>query len=508
MKNLLELNAWQSLNEHFFNIKHLKMKDMFQYDEGRADKYTYELNNIYFDLSKNRINFDTFSYFVDLSKSLKFHNRIPELFNGEKVNNTEDRAALHTALRAYDNILFDEIANERTAFLQRAEDIISDDNIQHIVQLGIGGSYIGPKMVNEALYNFSNQRFTIDYIANTDDTDFEKVFSKIEISKTIFIVASKSLSTSETQYNLNKVLDKVGISQPNNQFICLTASPDRALEIGFTKNNILTFCSSIGGRYSLWSSIGFTIALNIGKENFEELLKGAEIADKHFSETEDYFQNIPFLLAYINVWYRNFFDLRAKANIPYSDALKYLPEYLQQLEMESLGKIIDKQGNKVKYATGGTLFGNIGTNCQHSFFQMLHQGVDIIPVDFIAIADSDTRLLANCFAQSRALMMGQDLSEVDEDEVTGYNTHKFFPGNIPSNTIMFDKLTPSTLGTFLAIQEHKVFVQSVIWNINPFDQFGVELGKTIAKDIEQSIISEDNHFDSSTNSLISRVNHK
>lgn len=507
MKNLLELNAWQSLNEHFFNIKHLKMKDMFQYDDGRADKYTYELNNIYFDLSKNRINFDTFSYFVDLSKSLKFHNRIPELFDGEKVNNTEDRAALHTALRAYENVRFQEIAEERTAFLVKAEKIIANEKIKHVVQLGIGGSYIGPKMVNEALHEYSNHRFTIDYITNTDNTDFDKVFNRIDIEKTIFVIASKSLNTSETQYNLNKVLERLGLSQPNDQFICLTANREQALEIGFSADNILTFCDSIGGRYSLWSSIGFTIALNIGKENFEELLKGAEIADKHFAETEDYFQNIPFLLAYINVWYRNFFDLRAKANIPYSDALKYLPEYLQQLEMESLGKIIDKQGNKVNYATGSTIFGNIGTNCQHSFFQMLHQGIDIIPVDFIAIADSDTRLLANCFAQSRALMMGQDLSEVAEDEVTGYNTHKFFPGNIPSNTILFDELTPSTLGTYLAIQEHKVFVQSVIWNINPFDQFGVELGKTIAKDIESSIIAKDNHFDSSTNNLINRIKH-
>ncbi|MER3329521.1 MAG: glucose-6-phosphate isomerase, partial [Candidatus Kapaibacterium sp.] len=485
----------------------LKMKDMFQYDDARAEKYTYELNNIYFDLSKNRINFDTFSYFVDLTKSLKFHNRIPELFNGEKVNNTEDRAALHTALRAFDNIQFEEIANERTAFLKRAEEIIADENVKHIVQLGIGGSYIGPKMVNEALHKFSNRRFTIDYIANTDDTDFDKVMSRINLDKTIFVIASKSLSTSETQYNLSKVLGKLSLFHPNEQFICLTASRERALEIGFSEANILKFCNSIGGRYSLWSSIGFTIALNIGRVNFENLLKGAEKADKHFAETEDYFQNIPFLLAYINIWYRNFFDLRAKANIPYSDALKYLPEYLQQLEMESLGKIIDKQGNKVNYATGNTIFGNIGTNSQHSFFQMLHQGIDIIPVDFIAIADSDTRLLANCFAQSRALMMGQELSEVAVDEVTGYNTHKFFPGNIPSNTIMFDELNPSTLGTFLAIQEHKVFVQSVIWNINPFDQFGVELGKTIAKDIEPSIISKDNHFDSSTNNLINRVKH-
>ena len=502
MKNLLELNAWQSLNEHFFNIKHLKMKDMFQYDEKRAEKYTYELNNIYFDLSKNRINFDTISYFVDLTKSLKFHNRIAELFDGDKVNNTEDRAALHTALRAFDEIKFEKIAQERTMFLEKAENIIADNGIDHIVQLGIGGSYIGPKMVKEALSSYSNGRFTIDYIANTDTTDFDKVFSKINIEKTLFIVASKSLNTSETQYNLNKVISKLGLSAPNEKFYCLTANREKAIQLGFNPDNILTFCNSIGGRYSLWSSIGFTIVLNIGRKNFEELLKGAEIADTHFAETDDYFHNIPFLLAYINIWHRNFFDLRAKANIPYSDALKYLPEYMQQLEMESLGKLIDKQGNKVKYATGGTIFGNIGTNSQHSFFQMLHQGVDIIPVEFIAIANSDSKLIANCFAQSRALMLGQELSDLNSNN----DNHRFFPGNIPSNTILFDKLTPSTLGSFLAIQEHKVFVQSVIWNINPFDQFGVELGKTIAREIESNYETQDHSFDSSTNNLLKRIN--
>lgn len=506
MKNLLELNAWISLQEHFFNIKQLKMKDMFQYDDGRAVKYTYELNNIYFDLSKNRINFDTLSYFVDLSKSLKFHNRIAELFGGEKINNTEDRAALHTALRAYDVIQFDDIAYERTALIEKAKELIANDELAHIVQIGIGGSYIGPKMVNEALSGYSNGKFTVDYLANIDDTDFKKAFSRVDTDKTLFIVASKSLNTSETQYNLQKVLKKLNIDTPNQNFVCITANKQKALEIGFNETNILTFNQSIGGRYSLWSSIGLSIALNIGVDNFEELLKGAEIADNHFQNTDDYFQNIPFILAFINVWYRNFFDLRAKANIPYSDNLKYLPEYLQQLEMESLGKLVDKEGNKVKVATGGTIFGNIGTNSQHSFFQMIHQGVDIIPVDFIAVANSDKKLLSNCFAQSRALMMGQDIADVENDDKTGYNTHKYFPGNIPSNTILFDKLTPSTLGTYLAIQEHKVFVQSVIWGINPYDQFGVELGKTIAKEIEGSIKDgSSTEYDSSTNELIKRV---
>lgn len=506
MKNLLELNAWISLQEHFFNIKQLKMKEMFQYDDGRADKYTYELNNILFDLSKNRINFDTISYFVDLSKSLKFHNRISELFSGDKVNNTEDRAALHIALRAYDNIQFPEIADERTAFLARADEIISDENIKHIVQIGIGGSYVGPKMVNEALSDYSNNRFTIDYVSNIDDSDFQRLFKRIDVDKTLFVIASKSLGTAETQHNYEKVLEKLNLDSITDKFICLTANKAKALEIGFAESNILTFNEAIGGRYSLWSSIGFTIALNIGTSNFEQLLKGAEIADNHFQNTEDYFQNIPFILAFINVWYRNFFDLRSKATIPYSDHLKYLPEYLQQLEMESLGKLVDKEGNKVRYATGGTLFGNIGSNSQHSFFQMIHQGVDIIPVDFIAVASADKKLLSNCFAQSRALMMGQDTSEIASDEKTGFNTHKFFPGNIPSNTILFDELTPSTLGTFLALQEHKVFVQSVIWDINPYDQFGVELGKTIAKEIETSVNDYSKpEFDSSTNNLIMRV---
>lgn len=501
MKNLLELNAWHSLEENFFNIKHLKMKDMFQYDEQRAEKYSYTLNDIYFDLSKNRINFDTFSYFNDLVKSLKIHNRIAELFSGEKINSSENRAALHTVLRAYKEINFPNIAKERDIFLSKAEDIIQNSQYKHIVQVGIGGSYIGPKMVNEALSQFSNGKFTLDYISNIDSTDFEKIFSKIDISKTIFLIASKSLSTAETIFNYEKVLNKLNLTRPNEQFICLTANREKALEIGFAGNNILTFDENIGGRYSLWSAIGFSIALNIGTDNFVELLKGAEMADKHFQETEDYFNNIPFLLAFINVWYRNFFDLRVKAIIPYSDNLKYLPEYLQQLEMESLGKIIDIEGKKVKYSTGGSVLGNIGTNSQHSFFQMIHQGVDIIPVEFIAIADSEKKLLANCFAQSRALMMGQEI------DATESNKQRYFPGNIPSNTILFDKLTPSTLGTYLAINEHKVFVQSVIWGINPFDQFGVELGKSIEKEIEREIEANDDYdFDSSTNSLLSRIN--
>ena len=479
---------------------------MFTYDDGRADKYTYELNDIYFDLSKNRINFDTISYFVDLSKSLKFHNRIAELFEGNKINNTENRAALHPALRAYENIQFRDIANQRSIFLEKADEIIADKNIKHVVQIGIGGSYIGPKMVNEALSNYSNNRFTIDYLANIDNSDFDKIFNRIDTNKTLFVIASKSLNTSETQYNFKKVLSRLELESPSDNFICITANTKRAIEIGFSDSNILAFDESIGGRYSLWSSIGFTIALNLGTDNFEGLLKGAEIADNHFRNTEDYFQNIPFVLAFIDVWYRNFFDLRAKANIPYSDKLKYLPEYLQQLEMESLGKIIHKEGNKVRYATGSIIFGNRGTNSQHSFFQMIHQGVDIIPVEFIAIADSDKKLLSNCFAQSRALMMGQDLDEIETDERTGYNTHKFFPGNIPSNTILFDELTPSKLGTYLAIQEHKVFVQSVIWGINPFDQFGVELGKSIANNIEPKLVSDETlDFDSSTNNLIKRV---
>jgi glucose-6-phosphate isomerase len=389
---------------------------------------------------------------------------------------------------------------QRSAFLAKADEIISSGNFKHIVQLGIGGSYIGPKMVNEALSKYSNGKFTIDYISNIDSADFHKTFTKIDTDKTLFLVASKSLTTAETQFNLERVLTKLGLAKPNKQFICLTANKERALEIGFASENILTFDIAVGGRYSLWSSIGFSVALNVGTENFVEFLKGAAIADKHFSETDDYFSNIPFLLAFINVWYRNFFDLRLKAYIPYSDALKFLPEYLQQLEMESLGKIVDLEGKKVRYATGGSVFGNLGTNCQHSFFQMIHQGVDIIPVEFVAIADSERKLLANCFAQSRAMMLGKDLDETET------NKQKYFPGNIPSNTVLFDKLTPSSLGTFLAIQEHKVFVQSVILGINPFDQFGVELGKSFEKEIELEIEEKRVYdFDSSTNGLLARI---
>ncbi len=499
MKNLLDLNAWESLKDHFFNIKHIKMKDMFEYDENRCSKYSYELNDIFFDLSKNRINFDTTSYFVDLVKSLKIHLRIKDLFEGNVVNNTENRAASHTALRDFSSNVNEQMAKERDTFLNFAEDISTSGEYKHVVQIGIGGSYLGPKMVNKALSSYATNDITIDYISNVDNHSFDELMSNIDLDKTLFIVASKSLSTSETMYNFNKVLTYIGIEKPNENFVSITSDKQKAIDIGFNKNNIFTFDKSIGGRYSVWSSIGLTVAIKIGKDNFIEFLKGAEIADKHFREQDDYFKNIPFILAIINVWYRNFFDLRARVVVPYTDNLTHLPEYLQQLEMESLGKIIDKNDEKVKYATGNIVFGNKGTNCQHSFFQMIHQGVDIIPVDFVASAESNSKMLSNCFAQSRALMLGN--SDINESIAIEY-----FPGNIPSNTILFDKITPSTLGTYLAIQEHKVFVQSIIWNINPFDQYGVELGKSVAKDIEENIDNGLNDsFDSSTNTLLNRI---
>ena len=499
MKNLLELNAWESLKDHFFNIKHIKMKDMFEYDENRCAKYSYELNDIFFDLSKNRINFDTTSYFVDLVKSLKIHLRINDLFDGNKLNNTEGRAATHTSLRDFSDNVSNEVLSQRESLFDIITEIRDSNKYDHVVQIGIGGSYLGPKMVNQALSNYSDNDISIDFISNVDDDSFDNILKKINTSRTLFIVASKSLTTSETMYNYRKVLNYLEIESPNDNFICVTSKEQKALDLGFSKRNILLFDESIGGRYSLWSSIGITIAIKIGKENFLEFLKGAEVADNHFRDEDDYFKNIPFILAFINVWYRNFFDLRARAVVPYSDKLIHLPEYLQQLEMESLGKIIDKNDEKVRYATGNIIFGNRGTNSQHSFFQMLHQGVDIIPVDFIATAECNSKLLSNCFAQSRALMEGN--SEDIEESVA----IEFFPGNIPSNTILFNKITPSTLGTYLAIQEHKVFVQSVIWNINPFDQFGVELGKKVAKEIEDEFNNNSNNsFDSSTNTLIKK----
>jgi glucose-6-phosphate isomerase len=475
------------------------MRDMFEYDENRCSKYSYELNNIFFDLSKNRINFDTTSYFVDLVKSLKIHLRINDLFEGEVVNNTEGRAATHTSLRDFSQNSNSKIEDERNRFLNLSEEIRNSDKYKHVVQIGIGGSYLGPKMVNKALSDYLDCNLSIDFISNIDDNSFEKLMNRIDPSKTLFIVASKSLSTSETMYNYDKVLEYLDLNTPNENFICITSKKQKAIDFGFKEENILLFDDTIGGRYSVWSSIGITIAIKIGKANFIEFLKGAELADIHFRNEDDYFKNIPFILAFINVWYRNFFDLRARAVVPYSDNLVHLPEYLQQLEMESLGKIIDKNDEKVRYATGNIIFGNKGTNSQHSFFQMLHQGVDITPVDFIASADSNEKLLSNCFAQSRALMSGN--SEEIEDSVA----IEYFPGNIPSNTILFNEITPSTLGTYLAIQEHKVFVQSVIWNINPFDQFGVELGKKVAKEIEDAFDNSSNDsFDSSTNTLIKK----
>lgn len=300
MKNLLELNAWESLKDHFFNIKHIKMKDMFEYDENRCAKYSYELNDIFFDLSKNRINFDTTSYFVDLVKSLKIHLRINDLFDGNKLNNTEGRAATHTSLRDFSDNVSNEVLSQRESLFDIITEIRDSNKYDHVVQIGIGGSYLGPKMVNQALSNYSDNDISIDFISNVDDDSFDNILKKINTSRTLFIVASKSLTTSETMYNYGRVLNYLEIESPNDNFLCVTSKEQKALDLGFSKRNILLFDESIGGRYSLWSSIGITIAIKIGKENFLEFLKGAEVADNHFRDEDDYFKNIPFILAFID----------------------------------------------------------------------------------------------------------------------------------------------------------------------------------------------------------------
>lgn len=524
MKNLRELNAWKALEEHFFNINHLKMKEMFEYDPNRAEKYTYELNGIYFDLSKNRINFDTFAHMNDLAKSVKLHLKVKSLFEGEKVNFTENRSALHPLLRFFEgkNIpipeveVVNQIFNDRNQLNQIVEKINDRDDIKHIVQIGIGGSSLGPRMAKRALKQFDNGRFDIHFVSNIDQNDLNFVLEQIDTEKTIFIIASKSFNTEETAYNLQSLLNHLNIELPDERFYAITSSYTRAINNGFTDENILSLNENIGGRYSIWSSIGITIPLMIGWDNFLKMLQGASKADEHFAN-EDYLTNIPVLLAFLEIWYRDFYGIRSKAVIPYDERLAYFTPYLQQLEMESNGKIIKSDGDKVNYATGNILFGNKGTDSQHSFFQMIHQGVDIIPTEFLCVLKADTdinahrKLLSNCFAQSEALMKGRnpdetfeilskDFDEERAEELTPYN---IFLGNIPSTTIALSELTPETFGTLLAVYEHKVFTLASIWDINPFDQFGVELGKSLSKNIESELLENiSGEHDASTKNLM------
>ena len=532
--------AWQSLMEDRKRLIDTKILDLFYQDSNRFDRYSIKFNDILFDYSKNLIDETTLSHLIELANQVGLKDKIEDMFIGKKINFTENRAVLHTALRyqGKDHIIVDDenltlkiesVKSKMKIFCKalRNGDWLGFTNkkITDVVNIGIGGSDLGPAMVCNALKYYSDQSINIHFISNVDSNDFAEVTKKLNPETTLFIIASKTFTTLETMTNATSAKDwflsssDADYDDIQRHFVALSTNKQACSEFGIPEENMFEFWDWVGGRYSMWSAIGLSIAVYIGYDNFEKLLEGAYYADCHFRETS-FDKNIPVILALLGVWYNNFMGYTNHAVIPYDQYLSRFTEFLQQLDMESNGKYIDSDGIEVSYATGASVWGTAGTNSQHSFFQLIHQGTQVIPIDFLVaakplnpISDHHKKLLANCLAQSEALIKGKSKEEVlkelkkqglSEDRIRELLPHKVFKGNIPSNTFIYKKLTPETLGALIAIYEHKVFVEGIIWNINSFDQWGVELGKQLAGNILKELESESHVFnhDSSTNGLI------
>jgi len=495
---------------------------MFARNPARAEKFSAEFDNLYVDYSKHHITEETIELLMSMAQGLDLSSAITKLFSGEKINQTENNSAMHMALRApIDKAFFvegenvtkkvhDELQHMQT-FVERLHrgDIKghTGKSISSVINIGIGGSDLGPKLATTALSHFSVSDIDIHFVSNVDISDINSALEKSDPETTLFIISSKSFTTRETLLNAETAIDwlnESGCNTPEKHLIAVTANHHAASAFGVTDENIFHIWKWVGGRYSLWSAIGLPIAIRIGMENFYDFLSGASAMDQHFCEQpiED---NLPVILALIDIWYINFFHAETLAIFPYDHSLKMLPAYIGQLIMESNGKQIDNEGNQIGYNTSPIIWGGIGINAQHAYFQCLHQGTHTTPVDFIVSLKSTgenkihhQELVANCLAQSEALMNGK--------KETGQVAYKNIPGNRPSTTILLDELSPATLGSLLCLYEHRSFVQGQLWNINSFDQWGVELGKNLSKQISgefDKITNEEAH-DSSTNQLIAR----
>lgn len=497
------------------------MRDLLQADPSRANRYSISLEDLYINYSRNRITDETLDLLFQLAEEVNLKKQISNLFAGKNINNTESRPALHTALRSSGEgsliVNGDDIFIEINEQLKKVENFISNissgnitgfsgKTIDTLVNIGIGGSYHGPKLLCDALQTYNSKNLNVFFIANIDPVEINNVLSTVNPETTIFVISSKSFTTSETMTNAATAknwLIKQGCSDINKHMVAVTANVVAAEKSGIPDDRIFRIWDWVGGRYSVWSATGLPVAAMTGMKNFREFLSGAEVMDKHF-RNQPISENIPVILGLLDVWYVNFFNTETLAVIPYDSSLKFLPEYLGQLMMESNGKKTDRDNRNVAYNTSPVVWGGVGTNVQHSFMQLLHQGTHLVPVDFLIRMDSMEHdslhhklLLANCFAQSEALMNGN----IDNESV---KPGKKINGNNPSNTIIYEKLTPRILGMLLALYEHRTFVQAVIWNINPFDQWGVELGKKISENIRSSLdkTSNDMNLDVVTHELI------
>ncbi len=539
---LTETPSFQALAEHYAEACKWQMRALFTEQPGRFDRFSLEAAGLFLDYSKNRINDTTLQLLLQLAREREVERRRDAMFAGEKINTTERRAVLHTALRAprSSQLIVDgqNVMQEVHAVLDHigafSERVRSGNwlgrsgrPITDIVNIGIGGSDLGPEMTCRALRPFLHPRLTLHFIANVDAHALDAVLCKVDPETTLFIVASKTFTTRETMLNAQSArawfLRSGSERDLAKHFVAVSTNTQAVRAFGIDPENMFPFWDWVGGRYSIWSAIGLPLVLAIGFDHFTEFLAGAHAMDEHF-RTAPLERNMPVLLGMLGIWYRNFFGSASLSIAPYHQDLSQFPAYLQQLEMESNGKRIASDGSPLQFHTCPIVWGDVGTNGQHAYFQLLHLGTDPVPVDFIAalkpahpIAGHHPVLLANCFAQAEAFMRGKNADEVHaelraqqlpDEEIDALLPHKIFPGNRPSNTILMDALTPATLGALIALYEHKVFVQGTVWGINSFDQWGVELGKMLAKNIEPELTGTPcpNAHDSSTNGLIARAN--
>jgi len=533
--NPIKTESWTKLKTHFNEIENKEIKNLLS-SRSNPSSFNLEWNDFNIDISKNRVDNTTLNLLLDLAKECKLDDAIAKQFNGSVINETEKRAVLHTAVRADGNEkinvdgqnVIPSILETRNKIKSFTNDVISGNlkgysnkPFTDVVNIGIGGSDLGPVMVVEALKHYSS-RLKPHFVSNVDGDHVLEIIKDLNPETTLFVIVSKTFTTQETISNANTIKDwlvtNFNESAVSKHFAAVSTNLNQIKKFGINPKMVFSMNDWVGGRFSLWSSVGLSISLAIGYDNFNRLLSGANKMDKHFQKTE-FENNIPVVLALLSIWYNNFFKCETEAVIPYTQYLNRLPAYLQQAIMESNGKSVDRAGNPVKYQTGNIIWGDTGTNSQHAFFQLIHQGTKLIPCDFIGFKKplfkentQHDKLMSNFFAQTEALMMGKSEKAVveelikmglDESEVGYLKAYKVFKGNRPTNTLLIDQLSPESLGSLIAMYEHKIFVQGVVWNIYSYDQWGVELGKQLASKVLQEIENKkiSNH-DSSTNSLL------
>lgn len=539
MATLTGLSAWKAIESHYRDIAKIQMRDLFAQDPKRFERFSIKLDDILFDYSKNRITKETMPLLLALARECELSEKIEAMFSGRKINTTEDRAVLHIALRNRSNrpievdgkdVMPD--VNRVLAQMRSFSDAVrsgawkgyTDEAITDVVNIGIGGSDLGPFMVTEALKSYAHERIRCHFVSNIDGTHLAETLKRVQPETTLFIVASKTFTTLETMTNaasgrnwlLAKAKDDSAVAK---HFVALSTNAEAVAAFGIDTANMFEFWDWVGGRYSVWSAIGLSVALSIGMDHFEASLSGAHKVDEHF-RTAPFEKNIPVIMALLGIWYNNLFGAQTHAILPYDQYLHRFPAYFQQGDMESNGKSVTKDNEWVDYSTGPIIWGEPGTNGQHAFYQLIHQGTKLIPCDFLApavsqnpIGEHHKLLLSNFFAQTEALMLGRTEEEarglLEKSGISGATLDqlaraKAFPGNKPTNSFLFQKLTPETLGKLIALYEHKIFTQGVIWNVNSYDQMGVQLGKELAKSLEGELADNQavSSHDSSTNGLI------